>query len=183
MSFGAIFLLALPMVVEMMMESIFAVVDVFDALTTRRPYKAPVSFQETMRHLEAGRGLSFDPDVLDAFAAAAAAQQDRVRSLCRALADAGLRPQDVDGVMPFPNLGSAEEIAASDPQEEVRAAAALVVAGKLNKQIAAELSISIKTVQKHRQQAMNKLNIHEIAGLTRYAMAKGWVEGGARLPL
>jgi DNA-binding NarL/FixJ family response regulator len=52
----------------------------------------------------------------------------------------------------------------------------LVAEGYANKQIAAELSISIKTVEKHRQQAMNKLNIHDIAGLTRYAIAKGWVE-------
>ena len=54
----------------------------------------------------------------------------------------------------------------------------LVAEGFANKQIAAELSISIKTVEKHRQQAMNKLNIHDIAGLTRYAIAKGWVERG-----
>jgi DNA-binding NarL/FixJ family response regulator len=52
----------------------------------------------------------------------------------------------------------------------------LVAEGLANKQIAAELSISIKTVEKHRQQAMNKLNIHDVAGLTRYAIAKGWVE-------
>ena len=52
----------------------------------------------------------------------------------------------------------------------------LVAEGYANKQIAADLCISIKTVEKHRQQAMNKLNIHDIAGLTRYAMAKGWVE-------
>ena len=30
-----------------------------------------------------------------------------------ALADAGLKPQQLDGVMPFPNLGSAEEFAAN----------------------------------------------------------------------
>ena len=52
----------------------------------------------------------------------------------------------------------------------------LVAEGFANKQIAAELAISIKTVEKHRQQAMNKLDIHDIAGLTRYAIAKGWVE-------
>jgi len=52
----------------------------------------------------------------------------------------------------------------------------LVADGFANKQIATELSISIKTVEKHRQQAMNKLNIHDVAGLTRYAIAKGWVE-------
>ena len=59
----------------------------------------------------------------------------------------------------------------------------LVAEGLANKQIAGELSISIKTVEKHRQQAMNKLNIHDIAGLTRYAIAKGWVEGGAQTPI
>ena len=58
----------------------------------------------------------------------------------------------------------------------------LVAEGFANKQIAAELAISIKTVEKHRQQAMNKLNIHDIAGLTRYAIAKGWVERGLPLP-
>jgi HD-GYP domain-containing protein (c-di-GMP phosphodiesterase class II) len=46
---------------------IFAVVDVFDALTTRRPYKAPVPFADTMRQLEEGRGSHFDPVVLSAF--------------------------------------------------------------------------------------------------------------------
>jgi len=50
---------------------VFTVVDVFDALTTRRPYKAPTSLVETMRVLQAGRGRSLDPEVLDAFVALA----------------------------------------------------------------------------------------------------------------
>ena len=52
----------------------------------------------------------------------------------------------------------------------------LIAEGLSNKQIAAELGISIKTVEKHRQQVMNKLNIHDVAGLTRYAIAKGLIE-------
>jgi DNA-binding NarL/FixJ family response regulator len=52
----------------------------------------------------------------------------------------------------------------------------LIAEGFSNKQIASELTISIKTVEKHRQQVMNKLNIHDIAGLTRYAIARGVVE-------
>src|SRR5437899_3916257 len=52
----------------------------------------------------------------------------------------------------------------------------LIAEGFSNKQIAGELSISIKTVEKHRQQVMNKLNIHDVAGLTRHAIAKGMVE-------
>jgi len=55
----------------------------------------------------------------------------------------------------------------------------LIAEGKPNKQIAAELCISIKTVEKHRQQVMNKLHIHDVAGLTRYAISKGIVEGAA----
>lgn len=46
---------------------IFAVVDVFDALTSRRPYKEPFPFDEAERIIEEGRGGHFDPDVLDAF--------------------------------------------------------------------------------------------------------------------
>ena len=52
----------------------------------------------------------------------------------------------------------------------------LVAEGKANKQIARELGISIKTVEKHRQNLMNKLGIHDAAGLTRYAVAAGVIE-------
>ena len=57
----------------------------------------------------------------------------------------------------------------------------LIAEGRANKQIAAELCISIKTVEKHRQQVMNKLNIHDVAGLTRHAIAKGIIESNAGL--
>jgi HD-GYP domain-containing protein (c-di-GMP phosphodiesterase class II) len=46
---------------------IFAIVDVFDALTSKRPYKEPLPFDETMAILEEGRGNHFDPELLDAF--------------------------------------------------------------------------------------------------------------------
>ncbi len=52
----------------------------------------------------------------------------------------------------------------------------LIAEGYANKQIADQLSISIKTVEKHRQQMMAKLNIHEVASLTRYAISKRLVE-------
>jgi DNA-binding NarL/FixJ family response regulator len=57
----------------------------------------------------------------------------------------------------------------------------LIAEGRANKQIAAELSISIKTVEKHRQQVMNKLGIHDVAGLTRHAIAKGIIESNVGL--
>lgn len=43
--------------------------DVFDALVSRRPYKDPISVEETCAMMEAGRGKHFDPKVLDAFLA------------------------------------------------------------------------------------------------------------------
>jgi len=49
----------------------------------------------------------------------------------------------------------------------------LVGEGSANKQVAATLDISIKTVEKHRQHLMDKLNIHNTAGLTRYAIIAG----------
>jgi DNA-binding NarL/FixJ family response regulator len=52
----------------------------------------------------------------------------------------------------------------------------LIAEGNPNKLIADILKISIKTVETHRQNVMNKLNIHEATGLTRYAIASGIIE-------
>jgi len=52
----------------------------------------------------------------------------------------------------------------------------LIAEGFANKQIAAELGLSVKTVEKHRQQLMHKLNIKDIAGLVRHAADKGIIE-------
>jgi DNA-binding NarL/FixJ family response regulator len=52
----------------------------------------------------------------------------------------------------------------------------MVAEGHVNRQIASTLGLSVKTVEKHRQQLMDKLDIHDIAGLTRYAIAHGVVE-------
>ncbi len=57
----------------------------------------------------------------------------------------------------------------------------LVAGGSRNKQIGLILGLSIKTVEKHRQNVMDKLNIHETAGLTRYAFATGIIEN-RRMP-
>ena len=52
----------------------------------------------------------------------------------------------------------------------------LIAEGYANKQTAAELAISIKTVEKHRQRIMDKLDIHQTAGLTRYAINHGIID-------
>jgi DNA-binding NarL/FixJ family response regulator len=57
----------------------------------------------------------------------------------------------------------------------------LVAEGQANKQVAAVLGISIKTVEKHRQRLMDKLDIHQTAGLTRYAIAAGVIESSVQL--
>ena len=59
----------------------------------------------------------------------------------------------------------------------------LVAEGSANKQVAAELGISIKTVEKHRQSLMDKLNIHDTAGLTRYAISAGVIESSVKLTI
>jgi DNA-binding NarL/FixJ family response regulator len=51
----------------------------------------------------------------------------------------------------------------------------LVAEGNTNREMAAALVISIKTIEKHRQALMDKLNIHEAATLTRYAISNGLV--------
>ena len=56
----------------------------------------------------------------------------------------------------------------------------LIAEGLANKQVASELGISIKTVEKHRQHLMEKLNIHDIAGLTRFAIAAGIIESSVQ---
>src|SRR3989442_5714953 len=47
----------------------------------------------------------------------------------------------------------------------------LIAEGKPNKQVAAELGVTFKTVGKHRQHLMSKLGIHDVAGLNRYAIS------------
>jgi len=65
---------------------IFAIADVFDALTSERPYKKPLSYDETMGILSQGAGKHFDPELLEVF--------KRIGpSLYHALTDAGADPR------------------------------------------------------------------------------------------
>jgi len=59
----------------------------------------------------------------------------------------------------------------------------LIAEGKPNKQVAAELGVSFKTVDKHRQHLMAKLNIHDVAGLTRYAISAGIIESSIQITI
>ena len=57
----------------------------------------------------------------------------------------------------------------------------LIAEGNANKQVAGLLDISIKTVEKHREHLMHKLNIHDTASLTRYAIAAGVIESSVQI--
>lgn len=52
----------------------------------------------------------------------------------------------------------------------------LIAEGRTTKQIAQELEISVKTVETHRAQLMERLDIHDVAGLVRYAIIVGLIE-------
>ena len=51
----------------------------------------------------------------------------------------------------------------------------LVAEGKSNKEIAEFLTLSVKTVEKHRSNLMSKLDVHNASGLTAYAIEKGLI--------
>ena len=59
----------------------------------------------------------------------------------------------------------------------------LIAEGYANKQIADALTISIKTVEKHRDHLMHKLDIHDTASLTRYAIAEGIIESSVQITI
>jgi two-component system, NarL family, nitrate/nitrite response regulator NarL len=89
-------------------------------------------------------------------------------------------PSIVKRVRDLERKAGGSRAGAAKPQRPLTAREAevlqLVAEGAANKQVAAELGISIKTVEKHRQQLMDKLDIHDTAGLTRYAIAAGVIE-------
>jgi len=56
----------------------------------------------------------------------------------------------------------------------------LIAEGKANKETAGQLGIGIKTVEKHREHLMAKLDIHDTAGLTRYAISASIIENSVQ---
>ncbi len=46
----------------------------------------------------------------------------------------------------------------------------LIAEGKSNKEIADKLGIGVRTIETHRERIMRRLNIHSVAGLTKYAI-------------
>jgi hypothetical protein len=76
---------------------IFAIVDVFDALNSRRPYKDPFPPEVAMRILAEGRGSHFDPRLFDVFEKIAAGLLAEISDLT----EGGLRAQLHDRVTKY----------------------------------------------------------------------------------
>jgi len=69
------------------------------------------------------------------------------------------------------NLDKPLEILTKREKEVIK----LIAEGFRSKDIAEQLSISIKTVEKHRSNLMKKLNLHSISSLTSYAIQNGFI--------
>jgi DNA-binding NarL/FixJ family response regulator len=59
----------------------------------------------------------------------------------------------------------------------------LIAEGKANKEAAEKMGISVKTVEHHRMNLTHKLDIHDTAGLTRYAISAGIIESSVQLTI
>ena len=68
------------------------------------------------------------------------------------------------------NAGQVSEAELTEREQQVLV---LLADGLTTKQIASELDLSIKTIGTYREHLMQKLDIHSIAGLTKYAIRKG----------
>jgi DNA-binding NarL/FixJ family response regulator len=86
---------------------------------------------------------------------------------------------DIAGVV-VRNLASAEHNVASPLTAKEREVLQLIAEGKSTKEIAQVLSVSVKTIDTHRQHIMDKLDIHNVAELTRYAIREGLTSADAR---
>lgn len=71
------------------------------------------------------------------------------------------------------NGGSRSRRAVSELTPREREVLQLLADGRANKQIAADLSLSVKTIDSHRAALMKKLQLHSVAHLTKYALREG----------
>ena len=74
----------------------------------------------------------------------------------------------------FVNTGGKKEPFAQLTVRE-REVLVLIAEGQSNKEIADRLGIGVRTIETHRERIMRRLNIHSVAGLTKYAIANGLV--------
>ena len=78
--------------------------------------------------------------------------------------------------------GSGESSPVSRLTNREREVLVQIADGLSNKEIAHQLSIGVRTVETHRERIMRKLDIHSVAGLTRFAISQGMVSLAPYLP-
>jgi len=66
----------------------------------------------------------------------------------------------------------------NDLSEREREVLASIAEGYSNKETAGRLGVGVRTVETHRERIMRKLDIHSVAGLTKFAIAKGMIKMG-----
>ena len=74
---------------------------------------------------------------------------------------------------PFSGLRAPLEVPLTQREQEI---ARLVAAGQMSKEIAAKLNLSVRTVEKHRANIMEKVGVREVASLTRWCIQSGLLE-------
>ena len=64
-------------------------------------------------------------------------------------------------------------VSPADAELTEREVVGYIAEGNTNRRIADELRLGVRTVESHRENIRKKLKIHSVAGLTRYAIARG----------
>jgi len=77
----------------------------------------------------------------------------------------------------FVHRSGGETAAGEELSDREAAVVRLTACGHGNKEIAAQLDISIKTVETYKARALEKLSLHSRADLVRYAVERGWLQG------
>ena len=102
--------------------------------------------------------------------------EELTRAIHAVVADKTYLSPSISGVVVNDYLHHLSKVDFSGPDvltDREREVLQLLAEGNSTKQIALKLHISVKTVETHRLQIMNKLDIHSVAELTKYAIRKG----------
>ena len=86
------------------------------------------------------------------------------------------KQRELDGQLPSQSLRRTRpplEVPLTQREQEI---ARLVAAGQMSKEIAAKLNLSVRTVEKHRANIMEKVGVREVASLTRWCIQAGLVD-------
>jgi DNA-binding NarL/FixJ family response regulator len=117
-------------------------------------------------------------ELLDAGAAAYVLKQSASAELLRAIRAAAAGRQYLDPALPPPTESHDPRRRAATPRATDREISVLrlIAAGHSNKEIAAALDISVKTVEVHKANAMRKLGLRGRTDVVRYAVMNGWLD-------